>query len=85
MKIKVPIRYIPNKLTNKDKQKQKKLLVKSRKLYKQSTYFTRPKLASFKSKPSKHIIAARKIYGITNVIPNKELSQKKTKKLTFYY
>ena len=76
MKIKVPIRYIPNKLTNKDKQKQKKLLVKSRKLYKQSTYFTRPKLASFKSKPSKHIIAARKIYGITNVIPNKELSQK---------
>lgn len=76
MKIKVPIRYIPHKLTNKDKQKQKKMLVKSRKLYKESSYFTRPKLESFKSKPSKHIINARKIYRIKNIIPNKELSKK---------
>jgi len=76
MKIKVPIRYIPHRLSEKDKQKQKKLLVKSRKLYKQSKYFTRPKVESFKSKPSKHIITARKIYGIKNIAPNKELSKK---------
>jgi hypothetical protein len=76
MKIKIPIRYIPYRLTNKDKQKQKNLLVKSRKLYKQTKYFTRPSLKSFKSKPSKHIITARKIYGVTNIAPNKELSKK---------
>ena len=76
MKIKIPIRYIPYKLTNKDKQKQKNMLVKSRKQYKQSKYFTRNKLKSFTSKPSKHIIKARKIYNITNIKPNKELSKK---------
>lgn len=74
--LKVPLRYIPSKLTKKDKLKQRNLLVKSRKLYKKGKYFTRSKLSSFKSKPSKHIIKARKIYGINNITPNSALSKK---------
>jgi hypothetical protein len=73
---KIPVRYIPYKLTKKDKLKQKTALQKSRKLYKKGKYFTRPKVASFKSKPSKHILNAQKIYGIKNISPNKELATK---------
>ncbi len=73
---KVPLRYIPYKLTKKDKLKQKTALQKSRKLYKKGKYFTRPKVASFKSKPSKHILNAQKIYGIKNISPTAELATK---------
>ena len=74
--MKIPVRYVPTKITEKDKQKQVKMLIKSRKLYKQHKYFTRPKIASYKSKTSKHILNARKIYNITNITPNRELSLK---------
>jgi hypothetical protein len=33
-KLKIPIRYLPNNLSNKDKKKQIKMLIKSKKLYK---------------------------------------------------
>ena len=74
--MKIPVRYVPTKITEKDKQKQIKMLIKSRKLYKQHKYFTRAKIASYKSKPSKHILNARKIYNIQNVKPGKELARK---------
>jgi len=74
--MKIPVRYVPNKITEKDKQKQVKMLIKSRKLYKQHKYFTRAKIASYKSKTSKHILNARKIYNIQHVKPNKELALK---------
>lgn len=74
--MKIPVRYVPKKITEKDKQKQIAMLIKSRKLYKQHKYFTRPKIASYKSKTSKHILEARKIYNIQNVKPNKELARK---------
>ena len=73
---KIPIRYVPKRLTKKDKQKQIKMLEKSRKLYKKNKYFTRKKVSSYKSKPSSHILNARKIYTIKNVSPNKELALK---------
>jgi hypothetical protein len=69
-------RYLPKTLSKKDKLKQLKMLQKSRTLYKKQSYFTRSKLASFKNKPSKHILKARKIYGITSIVPSKELSLK---------
>jgi len=72
----IPIRYIPYSLTKKDKQKQKKQLEKSKKMYKEHKYYTRDKVKSFKSKPSQHVIHARKIYNIENVTPSKELSLK---------
>jgi len=52
------------------------MLVKSRKLYKKKKYFTRKKVASYKSKTSNHILNARKIYGIENIRPSKELAAK---------
>ena len=74
--IKIPIRYVPKKLTRKDKQKQVKMLLKSKKLYKKQKYYTRKPLSSYKSKKSNHILNARKIYNVANITPNKELSQK---------
>jgi DNA-binding Xre family transcriptional regulator len=74
--IKLPIRYVPKKLTKKDKQKQVKMLLKSKKLYKKDKYYTRKKVSSYKSKKSSHILNARKIYNIDNITPNKELAEK---------
>ena len=80
MPVKVPIRYLPKRLTRKDKKKQAQMLLKSRKLYKKRQYFTRKKVASFKSKPSPHVADAIRIYKLKqgkhskpNVKPSKEL------------
>lgn len=72
--IQIPVRYIPKGLTKKDKLAQKNQLVKSRKLYKKGTYYTRKRVASYKSKPSSHIENARKIYKIDNITPNQKLA-----------
>jgi hypothetical protein len=74
--LKIPIRYLPKNLSKKDKKKQLKMLIKSKKLYKKKKYYTRKHLLSYKNKQSKHIVKARKIYKIENIIPNKELSLK---------
>ena len=71
-----PIRYIPKKITRKDKQKQINMLIKSKKLYKNHKYYTRKNISSYKNKKSNHISNARKIYNIKNITPNKELSLK---------
>lgn len=73
---KVPIRYVPNNLTKKDKQKQKKYLNKSRKLYKKGKYFIRPKIMSFKSRRSKHLKRLKLLYNVSNALPTKELAKK---------
>jgi len=75
-KIRIPIRYLPNKLSKKDTKRQLKMLIKSRKLYKSGKYFTRKKVSSFKSKKSNHIINAQKIYNIDKIQPNKDLAKK---------
>ena len=74
--MKIPIRYVPNKLTRADKQKQIAMLLKSRKMYKKHKYYTRKPIASYKNIKSKHVLNARKIYNVQNVIPSKELSLK---------
>ena len=74
--MKLPIRYVPTKLTSKDKQKQIAMILKSKKMYKKHTYYTRKPIASYKSKTSNHILNARKIYNIQNILPTKELSLK---------
>jgi predicted GTPase len=76
MNIKLPIRYLPQKLTKKDKNQQFKMLMKSKNLYKNHKYYTRQKISSYKNKKSNHISDARKIYNIQNITPNKELAQK---------
>jgi hypothetical protein len=75
-KSKINLRYIPYRLTRKDKIKQSKMLKKSRKLYKKNIYYTRKPLKSYKSKTSNHILAARKIYGVEKIGATKELANK---------
>ena len=74
--LKFPTRYLPKRLSRKDKQKQVKMLLKSKKLYKEHKYYTRKLVDSFKSKPSSHLVTARKIYKIDTITPNTELSRK---------
>ena len=74
--MKIPVRYLPKKLTRKDKSKQVRMLMRSRRLYKNNKYYTRKEVPSYKSKTSNHIVDARRIYNITNVVPNKELAMK---------
>jgi hypothetical protein len=75
--MKFPVRYLPSILTKKDKRKQIKMLMKSKKLYRtKKQYYTRKPLASYKNKTSKHILKARKIYNIQNLTPSKELARK---------
>ena len=75
-KIRFPVRYLPKKLTKKDKTRQTKMLLKSKNLYKKQKYYTRKNIKSFKSKKSNHIENARRIYNISTVVPSKELAFK---------
>jgi len=72
----IPLKYVPKRLTKKDKKKQLKQIKKSRGEYKKGKYFTRKKVKSFKSKKSQHVINAEKIFNVKNVKPTKELSKK---------
>lgn len=73
--IKVPVRYLPKHLSKKDKNKQKEMLNKSRKLYKKGIYFTRKKIKSFKSKKSDHVKNAEKLYKVDNLSINNKLAK----------
>ena len=70
----IPIRYLPRRLTKKDRAAQLKMLSKSRKMYKKGKYYTRKKVPSFVSKESKHIKTARRLYGVDTIVPSEELS-----------
>ena len=69
-------RYVPKNITRKDRKKQVRMLTKSRKLYKKKQFYTRNKIASFKSKKSKHLLNAYRIYNIKKMGPNSELAAK---------
>jgi Family of unknown function (DUF5824) len=73
--MKIPIRYLPKQLTKRDKKAQIKNLQRSRKNYKHGMYVDRPKLASFGSKPSSHVVNAQRTYGVKTVAPSKELAK----------
>ena len=73
---KVPIKYVPKRLTRKDKKKARKELKKSRKAYKKGKYYTRKKVKSFKSKKSNHVVNAMKIYGVKSVSASPKLAKK---------
>ena len=72
----VPIKYIPKRLSRKDKAKQKKQLKKSRNAYKKGIYIHRKPLKSFKNKKSQHILNAEKIYKVNKIIVNNNLAKK---------
>jgi hypothetical protein len=69
-------RYLPDTLSRRDRTRQRNELTKSRRLYKQNKYYTRKSVKSFKSKPSKHVDNARRLYHIQNIRPTRELSRR---------
>ena len=73
--MKINLRYLPKRLTRKDKIKQSKMLMKSRQLYKKGKYYTRKVLSSFKSTKSPHVIKAMKIYNVDKIGANSKLAQ----------
>jgi hypothetical protein len=75
-----PLRYLPYQLTRKDRKKQCAAIKKSRKAYRSEKgaqkYIPRPILSSFKSKKSKHVLLAEKMYDVERIAPDRELAQK---------
>ena len=78
MKIKryYALKYLPKKISRRDTIYEKKQLDKSRKLYTQKKYYTRKHVTSYPHKVSKHILRARRIYDIENILASKELAKK---------
>ena len=74
--IKFPSRYLPKNVSNNDKKRQFKMLIKSKKMYKKHQYYTRKNISSYKNKKSNHLLHARKIYNIQNITPNAQLALK---------
>lgn len=72
----VPIKYLPKRLSKKDKAKQKKQLKKSRAAYKKGIYIHRKPLKSFKNKKSQHLVNAEKIYKVNKIVVNNKLAKK---------
>jgi hypothetical protein len=72
----INLRYLPKRLTPKDKKKQSEMLLKSKRLYKQGKYYTRKLVKSFKSKKSSHILNAQKMYGVSKIGATDELAKK---------
>jgi hypothetical protein len=73
--MKINLRYLPKRLTSKDRKKQAKQLLKSRRLYKKGIYHSRPKVSSFKSKKSPHVTKAEKIYNVNKIGATNELAK----------
>jgi len=73
--MKINLRYLPKILTRKDRKTQSKMLMKSRRLYKKGSYYTRRKVSSFKSKKSPHILKAEKIYKVDKIGATNELAK----------
>ena len=63
----MPDKYVPRSLSPKDRATQRRNILKSRAAYKQGKYLSRPKVKSFKSKPSRHVVKAKKMYGIESM------------------
>ena len=78
----IPPQYVPSQLSAKDKKTQKRNIERSRRMYQKGKYESRPKLKSFESKPSRHVVNAKRMYNVENVIPTPELARKTGCRLT---
>ena len=72
---KYPLRYLPKKLSRRDRTRQKRELLKSRKSYQKGIYYTRRKLPSFQSKKSPHIQNAQDLYNVSVIDATDELAK----------
>ena len=72
----IPLKYLPWRLSTKDRKQQLRQLKISRNAYKKNIYITRKKVKSYKSKKSQHLLTAQKIYKLKNISVNANLSKK---------
>lgn len=73
--MKIIRRYLPNTLSRRDKRRQRNMIVKSRRLYRQGKYYTRKHVKSFRSTPSKHVSHAKQLYHVDTIDATTELSR----------
>jgi len=78
-KDKINLKYIPHKLSRKDKKKQYNELMKSKKMYKKDKYYIRKKIKGYKTKKSKHKNKFMKMYNLKSNELNLSLISKKTR------
>ena len=71
----IPRRYVPLSMTKQDQKRQLRELLRSRETYKRGRYHTRPKLASFRSRPSAHVRRAMAMYHVPTVAPTRALAK----------
>jgi len=71
----IALKYLPRKLTAKDRRLQKRMLLKSRRLYRKGKFYTRRRLASYPSTPSPHVQKAQRLYGIESLAPSQALAK----------
>ena len=71
----IPLKYIPLRLSRKDRKKQRTMLQASRRAYRKGKYLSRSALSSYPSRPSPHLEKARRLYGVETMTPTKKLSQ----------
>lgn len=76
MTMNIPLKYLPWRLSMKDRKRQLRQLKISRNAYKKHIYITRSKVKSYKSKKSQHLLRAQKIYKLKNISVNANLSKK---------
>lgn len=68
-------RYL-SPLSKPDKIIQKKMILKSRRLYKKGIYSTRKSLPSYPNKKSSHVENAKKKFGVDTMVPSAVLAKK---------
>ena len=73
--MKINLRYLPNRLSRKDRKKQGQMLLKSRRMYKKGIYYNRKTLKSYPHKKSPHIINAERIYKVDKIGATDELAK----------
>ena len=71
-----PKKYIPKYLSNTNANQIKKEIDKSRKLYKKGKYYIRKPVKTMKIKDSKHVVNAKRIYGLKSMKIDKTLAKK---------
>jgi len=74
--MKISLRYLPKRLTRKDRKKQIRMLNTSRKLYKKGRFYTRKQVPSYQSKKSHFVTRAERIYNVDKIVVNPVLAKK---------
>jgi len=73
---KIPEKYIPASLSQRDTRKQRAAILRARTQYKRGKYVERPILASYRRRKSGHVERARQIYGVDKMVPSRILAKK---------